>query len=371
MAETDGTLTAARRVASIGLATGATDSVIRVPDRAWPRFLDLLTLEHLTGLATVGVRNGLLLAPQRYADDLMSRHREAMVWVLTLERTMLKVTDVLARAGVGSVLLKGPALARCAYPEPSWRPFRDLDLLVRTADWRLACGVLRGLGFRRDLPAPRPGFDERFTGAATFVRPDGMHVDLYRTLAEGPFGMGIDADRLHEQTEVLQVGDRSILRLDDPALVLHAFVYASLGSVPPSLIALRDVLQMASRTVDWRAVAERTRQWRLEAAVAHAWAQATRTLTVVPAPSFLQDLRVRDRDRRSLALYTTDRRKRGGVARGTIGAIQGFEDKASYVRALVLPSREFLTARTGGSSLSSYVRRWMVPVRWASRRRGA
>lgn len=298
----------------------------------------------------------------------MARHRDAMVWVLTIERALVEVTEVLERAGVRSVVLKGPALARCAYPDPSWRPFRDLDLLVRTPDWRLTCGLLQGLGFRRCLPEPRHGFDERFAKAATFEGPDGLQVDLHRTLAEGPFGLWIDAEALHERTIALALGDRAVQRLDDARLALHAFVHASLGSVPPRLLALRDVQQLATlSSVDWEVVAEDARRWRLAAVVLHAWREATRILVVMPPPPILHELQETRLERRALARYTTDRRGRGGIALGTIGAIPGLRSKASFVRALLVPNRRFVQARAGTARSRAYLARWATPLRWLAR----
>ncbi len=58
-------------------------------------------------------------------------------------RQIQAVVDALEAAGIPSVLLKGPALARTVYPDPALRQSTDIDLLVRPADVLAAESVLQ------------------------------------------------------------------------------------------------------------------------------------------------------------------------------------------------------------------------------------
>jgi hypothetical protein len=60
----------------------------------------------------------------------------------------------------------------------------------------------------------------------------------------------------------------------------------------------------------------------------------------------------------------------GGVALGTVGAIRGLRAKARFVRALLLPSRQFLHARTGSARSAAYFHRWAIPLDWIRGVRG-
>jgi hypothetical protein len=294
-----------------------------------------------------------------------------MLQVLALERHLVTLSEALEKARVQMILLKGSALAHTVYPDASWRPFADLDFLVRGKDFQLATEVLADMGFHRSLPEPRARFDVRFGKAAELNGPGGLMVDLHRTLVVGPFGLWIDLDELFSGTASLDVGGCSLRRLDDTSLFLHACIHASLGWWPPLLMPVRDVAQVAtSAEVDWDLVAERTRRWRLAAVVRHALETASRVLGAgIPdeAKSVLA-IEPRRKERRALNAYITDRRGRGGTATSTIRAIPGLGAKAAYVRALLFPSRDFLAARQRNGR-PSYLRRLAIPIKWLARGR--
>jgi hypothetical protein len=342
-----------------------------VADAVWSPLLSSLTLERLTGLATAAVEAGWLTLPDWHAEqELREAQLNAMLWSLMLERRLLTVADVLEETGIEAVVLKGAVLAHTVYPDPSWRPFGDLDLLVRTRDWDRITSLLGELRMRRKLPQPRPGFDKRFGKAAVFVGEDGAEVDLHRTLTAGPFGLWIDTDELIDRAVPFEIGGRRLRRLDDTALLLHASIHASLGWRPPLLWTLRDVVQTArSDHVDWDDLLGLARRWRMQPVLTHSFRTARAALRVdLPAESGrFEAARPRRRDQRLIEAYTTDRRSRGGTALATIRALPGLRSKARYVWAMLVPSREFMAVRTG-SPRPSYVRRWLVPARWALRR---
>lgn len=357
-------------VAAFGLPALESRPSLRVSGEEWPTVLTLLMHERLTGLAVAGAQAGWLRLGDRETDQLLKRHRDAVFLALAIERQCLRLVAALEGAGVQPVILKGPALAHTVYPDPSWRSFGDLDLLVRTRDWRLARQSLEELGFHRRLPEPRAGFDERFGKAATHVGPDGLQVDLHRTLVAGPFAQWMDTEELFRWTSRFSLGDRELRRLDDTALLLHACLHASLGSRPPRLLALRDIAQVAARAhVNWEALADLARRWRLGPVLQHGFAAASETLGVRldDATRFIEALPRDRRTRRALDAYTTEKRQRGGPALAMIGAIPGLGAKARYVHALLVPDREFLAARAGEGRLAARARRLMVPLRWAGR----
>jgi hypothetical protein len=358
-------------IAGFGLGVSQVEAV-QVTEGLWSPLLSTLVLERLTGLATAAAEVGRLRLPGGLAEDqLLEAQRNAMLWSLSLERKLVSLAAVLQSASIDVVVLKGPAVAHTVYPDASWRPFGDLDLLVRTRDWDRTTTLLGDLGMRRRLPEPRPGFDKRFGKAAAFIDRDGAEIDLHRTLTPGPFGLWIDTDELVDRAVSFEIGGRRLRRLDDTALLLHASLHASLGWWPPLLWTLRDVAQCALfATVDWTDLAALAGRWRLGPVLAHSFQSAMATFDLAlpeESGSFLAT-RSRRQDRRLLEAYTTDRRRRGGTAVATIQALPDIRSKASYLWALLVPNREFLTARTG-TARPSYLQRWKVPIGWASRRR--
>lgn len=359
----------ARRLAAFGLGPDG-GARFEVPEESWRGLVGHLTNQRLTGLALAAASAGTLCVPAGRHEELLELHLGTMLWALTLERRLLALTSAFEEAGIEALVLKGPALAHTCYPDASWRPFGDVDLLVRTRDWREACSLLPELGYRRRMPEPRPGFSERFGNAAAHVSADGVEVDLHRSLVIGPFGLWMEPEELFEPEATFEMGGRRIRRLDDTALLLHACVHASLGFSPPLLLPVRDVAQITSQAdVDWELFADQARRWRLGVVVQHAFSTATEVLgPVLPEEAaLLAGARPTRRERRALRAYVTPVRWRGGTTVFTLLAIPGIRSKAAYLRALLFPSRDFLANRTAGGKRPSYLRRWLAPLRWLRR----
>jgi hypothetical protein len=365
------TTTLVRRIAAFGLP-GA-DHHPPPPVMAteeWDLLLSTLESRRITGFALAAAESGWLELTADQAESLLKAHRQAMLSPLAVERGLLEISAELDGAGVDFVVLKGPALAHTVYPDPSWRFFGDLDLLVRGREWRKAITILERMGYRRNLPEPRAGFDERFGKASEFRREAGIEVDLHRTLVVGPFGLWIEPDTLFDGTTELPLWGQTFKRLDDTLLQLHACMHASLGWWPPLQVPVRDVAQVAHYgRVDWEALADRASRWKLRAVVRDSLrlaskdvgvglpSEAERALTQTPS----------GQEARALRSYQGAPRGRGGTEMSTLAAIRGIRAKAMYLWSLIFPSREFLAARFGSGN-DSYLRRWAIPVRWLSRR---
>jgi len=322
-------------------------------------------------MAVAAVEEGWLSLSGQQTEELLESQRELMLQALAMERKLLVLDEAFGRAGVDFILLKGSALAHSVYPDPSWRPFGDLDLMVRTRDWRQACSVLERFGLPRKLPEPRPGFDERFGKASVHGGNGDVEVDLHRTLVLGPFGLWLDPEALFGLTVPLSLGGRTLRRLDDTALLLHACMHASLGSRPPLLLPLRDVAQIAYYgEVDWSTLGELAARWRLGAVIRHALQATSDSLGItLPLQSkTCMEMKVRRKERGALDAYVTSRRGQGGTAISTLKAIPGVRAKLAYLRAMLTPDREFLLARTEGNGRASYARRWSIPLRWMAKR---
>jgi hypothetical protein len=328
--------------------------------------------QRLTGCAVAAWEAGELHLVEELADELLEHHRAAMVLALTIEQHLMELADAFSSAGLRAVVLKGPAVAHGLYPDPTVRPFGDLDLLVSADDWRRACELLIRHGYSRDLPEPRPGFDERFGKAATHSNGAGVKVDLHRTIVLGPFGLWLDPDELLRHTRTFPLGGRTIERLDPTGLLLNAVVHAALGTFPPLLLPLRDVVLAARQPdVEWTTLADWATRWHLGVAFRFAFAAVSSELGVEEPPQaglVAPDVAARS-DERAFRAYI-ERSRFGGVALASTRAIPGVRAKLSYLTGLVAPSRAFLRARSGGGPQISYVSRWSVPIRRLTARRG-
>ena len=270
-------------------------------------------------------------------------------------------------------MLKGPAVAHVAYPDPSWRPFGDIDVLVRTDRFEAACEALADIGYERSFVDPRPGFAARFGKGAAHVGPDGLEADLHRLVADGPFGYWVEHDALLDSTATFELAGRSFARLDDSAILLHACMHAVLGGSSPTLLQLRDIAQLSRRDgLPWDVLAAHARRWHLRAVVVRAIELVERHLgglALSDEPRALRgSLRPTMQEERALRACT-ERRSKGGRALASLRALPGFRAKAAYAGALVFPGGEFLQARTGSGGLTGYVERWRVPLGWVTGRR--
>ena len=340
-----------------------------VDEQAWPRFLSSVTAQRLTGLACAAVEQGALRLSDHHADELIARQRTAMMQTLGLERRLLDVASAFEANGITYLVLKGPVLANAFYPDPAWRPFIDIDVLVHADHWQHACRVLASIGFRRVLPEPRPGFDDHYGKAALHRDGQGFQLDLHRRLVLGPFGLWMDPERLFAEVDRFQLGPRYLPRLDDTALLLHACIHAALGANPPLAIPSRDVVEIVrAGDIDWDRFVDEMGRWRLSVVVDHC-ARILRSRFEIVLPDLddaISRAQVRGSERRALRAYTTERRRSGGLALATLGAIPGIAPKIGYMWDMLMPSRDFLTVRAAGGQ-PSYLRRWSVPLGWVGR----
>ena len=70
---------------------------------------------------------------------------------LLLTQLLMEVHQLLDRAGIASIAIKGPTLAAGTYGDLGLRQFSDVDLLVRRSDIRRAKELLLAAGFRSAL----------------------------------------------------------------------------------------------------------------------------------------------------------------------------------------------------------------------------
>jgi len=185
------------------------------------------------------------------------RLRQASV-ALALEGVATRVVTAMGRAGLRTILLKGPALADWLYPDGE-RRYSDVDLLIRLRQWDAAEAVLEGLGFQHVaidvLPHDRPHH------ARTWLAPRGAAVDLHHSLV----GVGASSetvwDLLAAQTDRLDLGDSQIEIPSVPGraivVALHAAQHGVGGEGP--LEDLRRVLDRLSLG-EWRAVRQLAEQ---------------------------------------------------------------------------------------------------------------
>jgi hypothetical protein len=144
---------------------------------------------------------------------------------MATDRVTAEVSTAFRAAGIRSILLKGPALARWLYDDGALRPYMDCDLLVSPEAFSAAERILVELGFTREGLDTIP--DDWPRHARTWYRHGGGNVDLHRTLV----GVGVpDGELWHvlsSETEGMQVGGAEVEVLRPPGRALVVALHAA------------------------------------------------------------------------------------------------------------------------------------------------
>ncbi|HEX2087478.1 MAG TPA: nucleotidyltransferase family protein [Solirubrobacteraceae bacterium] len=148
----------------------------------------------------------------------------AAAHTLAVDRVTAEIVGALDGAGIESVVLKGPALARRLYREGELRAYGDSDILVSPGDHALAGRVLADAGFR--MPEPGAYRDRIEPHAINLARPrDRANVDLHRTL---PL-VAADPQEVWEAfrggAERMRVGGADVLVPGPDALAFHVALH--------------------------------------------------------------------------------------------------------------------------------------------------
>jgi hypothetical protein len=148
---------------------------------------------------------------------------------LRIDGVTIEVIDAFSAAGIRSILLKGPVLARWLYDDGAARPYVDCDLLVAPDAEPMAQAALRALRFQPHAFDTIPGDWPKH--ATTWNRADATTVDLHVTLGglEAPPARVWEA--LSHGTERMAVAGRDVEILGPPARALLVALNAAKDAV--------------------------------------------------------------------------------------------------------------------------------------------
>jgi hypothetical protein len=179
---------------------------------------------------------------------------------LRIDYATAEVLEAFERAGVPSILLKGPSIVRWLYDPGESRMYIDCDLLVAPADYDAAGAVLTSLAFEAELEDAEMPAWWREHGVSWQRESDRAAVDLHRTLS------GVDADPQHvwealsRTTEPVDVAGFTARALCKPALAFHVALHAAQhGGSGRQADELRRALERADEDT-WRAAADLARE---------------------------------------------------------------------------------------------------------------
>lgn len=310
-------------------------------------FVEAAIHHALAGHALAAARRGTLEVPHAGLSELSRVHRAQVVRSTALRLELPSVADALAQAtGAEPLLLKGPAFADRFGDDPDRRPFGDLDLLVPRERLRAASAALRDRGFE-ELVEFADGFGGRYGHDVHLRRAVGngwLDVELHWRMGDDPACAVLDHAALAPGAVPLAVGGREVLVPAAPDQLLVAAVHL-LSDRARKLGWVLDVVVVA-RSLDeggWRAAFARADArglgWALDRSLDyarhHLGLERQRPRGPVAPPAW-GPLRAVEASDAPVALHA-----------GRLAAIEGWRERASYLRTVVTPGDEGLRGTVG------------------------
>src|SRR5262245_58781875 len=157
------------------------------------------------------------------ASDRWGSSVADVAWCLHLDLLAAEVVTGLDAAGVPSILLKGPAIARWLYPGGG-RVYGDIDLLVEPGLRPQAEAVLARLGFVDTQPGESPL--ECSDRSRSWARGEHDTIDLHVSLEGADKRIDRAWGALFENTEEQRIGGRDITVLNPAGRALHIALHA-------------------------------------------------------------------------------------------------------------------------------------------------
>jgi len=222
--------------------------------RDWPGLVAAAEYHGLAPLLYSKV-SGCPEVPEEIAGRLRDAYLDSAKRGLFLTGRLLLLLDRFEAAGISVAPLKGPMLAETLYPDPAWRPFSDLDLLVRERDVAGALQVLDREGYRLAPHMARlPLRTAMRLGGGLILRADrGGQADLQWETAPADYPFRFDAEVLWRSLRPARMAGREVAALSPECLMLYLCVHGA-KHMWSRLMWLGDVARLAAKGPDWEAV---------------------------------------------------------------------------------------------------------------------
>jgi hypothetical protein len=215
--------------------------------------------------------------------------RDNLLLIARAEQALGALLD----AGVVPVALKGLDLLHRVYDGFDERTLDDVDLLIRPDQLRTAIDALEHQGWEVP-PEPTRTHYIRSSHHLPMRSPGPVRVEfeIHWNLAQ-EMRFRIDEQALHARALPLEIGGRSILRLEDHDIVAHLLLHHFTHYFHRQLKWVTDLDLIARSTrLDWSEVIDRLRSWGATAAAGMALLHLHKLFpALVPAP-VLAGLRV-------------------------------------------------------------------------------
>jgi hypothetical protein len=330
-----------------------------VPESAtWAEWTWLARMERVAPLLYQLVDTTPTDLSDEQRQDIRQLQGGVMLRCVQLEHHLIVVAGLLAEHGIRSAVLKGGATAHLDYPDPSWREFSDIDLLIDSADRISATALLGREGWIQGYALPRG--HEHYTHAVTLVQ-ERMELDLHQRIGHRALGLLVPTGELLDHAVRFEVAGSELLALDEVDRLIHSALHTVASRRPDRrLSSVADVLLAAERRPHVAGeVLARAERWRVrslvECAVLDAYKAAQLDLHADWASAMRRPTRRRDRlvDR----AYLSASRRPVTEELAYLRLLAGWRNRWRYVRGYLATDPDYAVqhGRSGVRAQARYV----------------
>jgi hypothetical protein len=257
----------------LGALRGEVTSASTATDEQWREVARLAAHYQLAPLLYPAVKE--LAVPAEVLETLRQAHRATAAGNLRVFHGLGGILRALAARGIPTIVLKGGYLAATAYGHISLRPMRDVDVMVRTGDLRVALECLVSEGYACDDLGRALAGCETAAHVEPLTKPNGPAVELHWNI-EGPDSpFAVDLDGLWARAQAVRIAGADALTLGREDFLLHLCLHGTrhLTRDWDDCTVLKGVCDLAraighwGAEVSWDALAERAVAWRARNAV--------------------------------------------------------------------------------------------------------
>lgn len=235
--------------------------------RDWDRLLRVASEENAIIALRAGLReaNGVTLPPglERYVA-MIALDREFRM--RQLQPRLERALDVLNRAGVDVMLLKGGALACTVYGSFIKRPMRDLDILVRPEQADDARALMLELDWAvdPDVPGDRSYGTHHHLPPLRDVRASGLRLEIHRALLPAGHPFRFADEELWRAARRITIGDAHAFVMHPAHHAVHVAIHFAWSHMLKmgAWHAFRDLGTLAAAEMfDWDEFVDTATRW--------------------------------------------------------------------------------------------------------------
>lgn len=202
-----------------------------------------------------------LAVPARVMEGLRQAHLENSARNLGLYHKLGQVLEIVRRAGLPVIVLKGAHLADAVYRSTALRPMADVDLLVKLADLGKLHDILTGQGYV--CSKEEIGCDPKHL--PPYTKEASLPIEVHFSLIDPPLSDRVDMEKLWARAQPVSIRGVEALALCPADLLLQLCAHAGLKhGFGNGLVPLFDIAHIVERYQSepfWEEVLNRGGEW--------------------------------------------------------------------------------------------------------------